>query len=174
MLKLREATLSDLETLRHWDEQPHVIASAPNEFWDWEEELPKKHTWRKLLMAEVDGRPIGFIQIIDPAVEVTHYWGEIAEGFRAIDIWIGELSDIGKGYGRLMMTEALNLCFRDKEVHSVLIDPLTSNTGAIRFYERIGFQFVEDRQFDEDDCKIYMITRRQWSLRNPASPAPLR
>jgi len=172
MVRLRDATINDLQVLKHWDEQPHVIASAPNEVWDWEQELPRKHSWRELLIAEVNGRPIGFIQIIDPAVEETHYWGDITEGYRAIDIWIGESSDIGKGYGHAMMTEALNICFRDKDVHSVLIDPLSSNTAAIRFYERIGFRFIEDRRFDEDDCKVYMITRNEWPLRNPARARP--
>jgi len=172
MVRLRDATINDLQVLKHWDEQPHVIASAPNEVWDWEQELPRKHSWRELLIAEVNGRPIGFIQIIDPAVEETHYWGDITEGYRAIDIWIGESSDIGKGYGHAMMTEALNICFRDKDVHSVLIDPLSSNTAAIRFYERIGFRFIEDRRFDEDDCKVYMITRNEWPLRNPAHARP--
>ena len=172
MVRLREATMNDVQVLKHWDEQPHVIASAPNDAWDWEQELSRKHSWRELLIAEVDYRPIGFIQIINPAVEETHYWGEIVEGYRAIDIWIGESSDIGKGYGRAMMAEALNICFRDKDVHSVLIDPLSSNTAAIRFYERIGFRFIEDRRFDEDDCKVYMITRNEWSLRNPARARP--
>lgn len=172
MIRLRDATINDLQILEHWDEQPHVIAAAPFDDWDWELELSKKHNWRELLVAELDGRPIGFIQIIDPAVEETHYWGEIEEGYRAIDIWIGESSDIGKGYGRAMMTEALNICFRNKDVHSVLIDPLSSNTDAIRFYERIGFTFLEDRQFDEDYCKVYIITRQEWSLRNPAPARP--
>jgi aminoglycoside 6'-N-acetyltransferase len=168
MIQLREANIGDVEILKHWDEQPHVIAAAPNDAWDWEQELLRKHTWRELLIAEVDGRPIGFIQIIDPAEEETHYWGEIAPGYRAIDIWIGELSDTRKGYGQAMMTEALNICFRVRDVHSVLIDPLSSNTDAIRFYERIGFKFVENRQFDDDECKVYLITRQDW-LRNPAS-----
>lgn len=168
MLELREANIGDVKILKHWDEQPHVIAAAPNDAWDWEQELPQKHSWRELLIAEDDGRAIGFIQIIDPAVEETHYWGEIAEGYRAIDIWIGALSDTRKGYGRVMMTEALNICFANKDVHSVLIDPLSSNTGAIRFYERIGFRFIEDRRFDEDDCKVYMITRNEWSQHNPS------
>lgn len=166
MLKLREATISDVETLRHWDQQPHVIASAPNDDWDWEIELSKKHDWRELLIAELNGRSIGFIQIIDPAIEETHYWGDISPGYRAIDIWIGELSDIRKGYGREMMTQALNICFSASDVHSVLIDPLSSNTGAIRFYEHIGFTFVENRNFDGDHCSVYVITRQQWNQRN--------
>lgn len=170
MIHLREATIGDLSTLRHWDEQPHVSKSDPNDDWHWEIELPKKHTWRELLIAELDGRSIGFIQIIDPALEESHYWGEITNGYRAIDIWIGEESDLGKGYGTIMMTQALERCFRDPEVHSVLIDPLSSNTKAIRFYERMGFRYVEDRRFGDDDCKVYRMTRKSWiNLNNSAS-----
>lgn len=162
MIQLREATIEDLSTLKHWDEQPHVNKSDPNDDWHWEVELPKRHNWRELLIAEANGTPIGFMQIIDPALEETHYWGEIAPGYRAIDIWIGESYNLGKGYGTIMMSQALERCFDNLEVHSVLIDPLSSNTKAIRFYERLGFQFVEDRQFGDDDCSVYMITRAQW------------
>ena len=165
MVRLREASIDDAEILQHWDEQPHVIAAAPNDDWDWKLELSKKHDWRELLIAEVNGRPIGFIQIIDPAIEETHYWGDIASGYRAIDIWIGEATDIRKGYGREMMRQALDICFSPHDVYSVLIDPLSSNTGAIRFYERIEFSFVENRNFDGDDCSVYIMTRQQWTER---------
>jgi aminoglycoside 6'-N-acetyltransferase len=163
MVKLRNAKIDDVQILNHWDEQPHVIASAPNDDWDWQLELSKKHDWRELLIAEADGRSIGFVQIIDPALEETHYWGDMSSGYRAIDIWIGELNDIRKGYGTEMMTQALCICFSPQDVHSVLIDPLTSNTGAILFYERIGFTFVENRHFDGDDCSVYIMTRQQWT-----------
>ncbi len=162
MVILREATIEDLQTLKYWDEQPHVKESGQDDDWNWEVELLKKHSWREFLVAELNGTPIGFIQIIDPAPEETHYWGEIADGYRAIDIWIGELTNIGKGYGRAMMHQALERCFRNAEVHSVLIDPLSSNVRAIRFYERLGFTYVEDRRFDDDDCKVYVMTRAAW------------
>ena len=34
-MHLRPATIADLPTLRHWDEQPHVVASDPNDDWEW-------------------------------------------------------------------------------------------------------------------------------------------
>lgn len=34
----RPATRQVLERLRHGDQQPHVIASAPNDDWHWESE----------------------------------------------------------------------------------------------------------------------------------------
>jgi len=162
MINLRPATSADLALLQHWDEQPHVIDSDPNDDWHWEIELDRTPEWREQLIAELDGRAIGFIQIIDPALEESHYWGDIPMNLRAIDIWIGEEADLGKGYGTTMMQLALARCFADPRVTAVLIDPLANNTRAHRFYERLGFQFVEPRRFGEDDCFVYRLNRTDW------------
>ena len=160
---LRPATLSDLETLRHWDRQPHVAAAGGGgDDFDWEAELPRRLAWRELLIAETEGRALGFIQIIDPAEEETRYWGEVAAGLRAIDIWIGEAADLGRGFGTEMMRLALERCFADPAVTAVLLDPLASNTRAHRFYERLGFRHVERRRFGDDDCFVYRL-ERGWS-----------
>jgi aminoglycoside 6'-N-acetyltransferase len=159
MFTLRPATIHDLATLQHWDEQPHVIESDPNDDWAWATELLRTPDWREQLIAELDGRPIGFVQIIDPQREESHYWGDVPPNLRAIDIWIGELADTGKGYGSAIMRLALERCFADPTVTAVLIDPLASNTAAHRFYERLGFQFVERRRFGEDDTFVFQMTR---------------
>ena len=74
-MRLRPATPRDLSLLRRWDEQPHVVAANPNDDWGWETELARTPGWRELLIAELAGRPIGFVQIIDPAREESRYWG---------------------------------------------------------------------------------------------------
>ncbi|MCW5911567.1 MAG: acetyltransferase [Cyclobacteriaceae bacterium] len=172
MLILRQASVRDLELLQAWDEEPHVNKSDPNDDWNWETELSKAHSWRELLIAEADGVPMGFIQIINPAQEETQYWGEIAEGYRAIDIWIGPPGYLGKGYGTAMMQQALQRCFKHPDVMAVLIDPLVSNIRACRFYERLGFQYVEDRTFGEDDCRVYRFLRTDWEARSMAGWKP--
>lgn len=159
---LRQATLLDLQLLQHWDEQPHNIESDPNDDWEWEKELGRTPEWREQLIAEMDGRPIGFIQIIDPEKEDSHYWGNVPANLRAIDIWIGEKDDIGKGYGTTMMTAAIERCFRNTSVTAIIIDPLESNGKAQRFYQRLGFVFVENRAFGEDYCSIYRLERSNW------------
>lgn len=159
---LRPATMDDLAVLQRWDEEPHVVESDPNDEWGWEQELAKNPAWRDQLMAELDGRPIGFIQIIDPALEDSHYWGDCADNLRAIDIWIGDASDLGRGFGTVMMRLALARCFAAANVEAVLIDPLSSNTRALRFYERLGFRFVEHRQFGLDHCAVYRFDRADW------------
>jgi aminoglycoside 6'-N-acetyltransferase len=160
-MNLRSATSADLNLLRYWDEQPHVVASDPNDDWGWEVELDRDFEWREQLIAEIDGRPIGFVQIIDPAREDSHYWGHVPANLRAIDIWIGEEADLGKGYGTKIMQLALDRCFNDPLVTAVLVDPLASNTRAHRFYERFGFQFVERRRFGNDDCFVYRLNRSE-------------
>jgi aminoglycoside 6'-N-acetyltransferase len=159
---LRPTTPDDLALLRLWDEQPHIIASNPNDDWNWKVELGRSPVWREQLIAEVEGRPLGFIQIIDPALEDGHYWGDVPSGLRAIDIWIGEEADLSKGYGTTMMHLALARCFEQPEVSAVLIDPLESNVRAHRFYERLGFAFVERRRFGEDDCFVYRLDRARY------------
>lgn len=154
-MELRPATPDDLTLLRSWDEKPHVIAATgADDAFDWARELPREVTWREMLIAEVERRPIGLMQIIDPGEEETHYWGEIETGLRAIDIWIGDECDLGRGYGTRMMRLALVHCFSDATVKAVIVDPLASNTGAGRFYERLGFRCVERRHFGEDDCRV--------------------
>lgn len=118
--------------------------------------------WREQLVAEIDNKPIGFIQIIDPKEEITHYWGDIGAHYRAIDIWIGEVDYLNKGYGTQMMTQAINRCFASPEVHSIIIDPLASNTRAHRFYQRLGFEFLENRRFEDDECIVFLLSRKNW------------
>jgi aminoglycoside 6'-N-acetyltransferase len=161
-MKLRPANVHDLETLLFWDTQPHVIDSDPNDDWNWEVELKRNPEWREQLIAETDeGRPIGFIQIIDPLLEESHYWGDVEPNKRAIDIWIGLAQDLNKGYGTEMMNLAIERCFQHPEVNEIIIDPLKSNTKAHRFYKRLGFEFVEERKLNEDVCFIFSLKRQK-------------
>lgn len=163
-IRLRAATIADLPLLRHWDEQPHVIESDPNDDWGWETELQRTPPWREQLIAETGSRAVGFVQIIDPALEDSHYWGEVAASLRAIDLWIGEAADLGRGYGTQMMTQALQRCFAAPEVGAVLIDPLASNVRSHAFYRRFGFEPVGLRRFGLDECLVHLLSRETYDL----------
>lgn len=161
-IELRHASIDDLSLLMFWDAQPHLIAADPNSDWNWKEELAQTPPWREQLIAELEKEPIGFVQIIDPAEEETHYWGQVEKNLRAIDIWIGLEKNLRKGYGTIMMSLALKRCFANPNVTAVLIDPLDNNIRAHRFYEYMGFVFLEQRSFDEDDCFVYRLLRSDW------------
>lgn len=164
LIHLRHANLADAAILREWDEQPHVVASDPNDDWNWEVELLRRPHWREQLIAEADGVPIGFVQIIDPHSEDSHYWGDIETGLRAIDIWIGPPDCLGRGLGTRIMHQALARCFAAPRVRAVLIDPLASNTRAHRFYERSGFRCLGPRNFGEDACLVYRLERADFAF----------
>ena len=145
--------------MRAWDQQDHVVAGKGDDDWEWEVSLRENPPWREQLIAELNGEPIGFLQIIDPAEEETHYWGTVHPNLRALDIWIGEPHRLGQGLGTAMMQLAIQRCFANAEVNGILVEPLAHNTRAHRFYERLGFQFIEVRNFDGDDCHVYLLPR---------------
>ncbi|MBX2836305.1 MAG: acetyltransferase [Gammaproteobacteria bacterium] len=171
-LSIRLALVDDVPQLYRWDEKPHVQKAVSNSGTigfdaNWEEELGVRDDGTEFFIAEVNSEPIGAMQVINPATEQSHYWGAVAPNLRAIDIWIGEEEFIGRGFGSRMMTFAIEHCFADPSVSAILIDPLSNNTEAHRFYERLGFEFMERRQFDdESDCFVFRLTRDVWKARS--------
>jgi aminoglycoside 6'-N-acetyltransferase len=163
-VRLRPASPADAGLLRYWDTKPHVAAATgADPAADWDAELALGGGWLEHLIAEVDGRPVGIVQILDPARDESRYWGDVAADLRAVDIWIGEAADLGRGFGTAMMRLALLRCFADPAVKAVLLDPLATNTRAHRFYERLGFRAIERRRFGDDDCIVYRLERAAWS-----------
>ena len=59
--------------------------------------------------------------------------------------------------------DRISLVQISSRAESFLIDPLASNERAHRFYERLGFAFVERRQFGADDCFVYCLERSRWT-----------
>ncbi len=159
MLTLRAAKPEDISLLKRWDTDPVVMTSVPLEWWDWDKELSTPGDWREMFIAEDDGHAIGFVQVMNPVTDPDQYWGPVTGHVRAIDIWIGEADARNRGYGTEMMKQAIEICFADPRVTHILIDPLASNTEAHRFYERLGFRFVERRRFGDDDCFVFTLQR---------------
>ncbi|HEY0052845.1 MAG TPA: GNAT family N-acetyltransferase [Caulobacteraceae bacterium] len=175
VVRLRPATLADAPLLAEWDRQPHVIACSSDrpdlevafDGIDWPDELAERSTvsWYDIAEVSQDGcwRPVGVMQVCDPALEPTHYWGDIETGLRAMDIWIGPPDALNKGYGAQMMTQAIDAAFAAPGVTAVVIDPLNSNVDAHRFYRRLGFVPEGRRMFGEDDCLVHRLTRAAWT-----------
>jgi aminoglycoside 6'-N-acetyltransferase len=179
-LVLRAATHADIPTLLRWDADPTVIASGSDNpdavtAWgednDWAEniDLYERDVW-EYWVAELNGRPIGCMQLCDPHLEPTHYWGEIEPNLRALDIWIGEPDARGQGHGEAMMRLGIVAAFEDPAVNAIIIDPLASNTRAHTFYQRLGFRPMHRQMFGEDDCLVHTLTREEWSARSVHAP----
>jgi len=170
-ITLRPATLADLALFERWGVDPEVIAATTDDpkatraFGDiaWPDELASQNEHAEYVVAELEGRPIGAMQICDPGREASHYWGVVDADLRAIDIWIGTAEDRGCGYGRRMMELAIVRCFASLEVRAIVIDPLLSNHRAHWFYQRMGFKPEGCRAFDGDTCLVHRLTREDWA-----------
>ena len=79
-----------------------------------------------------------------------------------VRIWIGDPADRNKGLGAAMMRAVIGVCFSDPAVTAIVIDPLSSNADAHRFYQRLGFKVVGPRMFGEDDCLVHRLDRSDW------------
>jgi aminoglycoside 6'-N-acetyltransferase len=172
-LTIRQAGLGDVPHFAAWDHDPDVIACSTDDpdaeeaFGDaeWATEIALNSEVSCFYVAEFNGRPIGAMQVIDPHLEPTHYWGEIAPNLRAIDIWIGGPEDRNRGLGAAMMRAVIDRCFADG-ADAVVIDPLASNRRAHKFYERLGFRFIERRVFGDSDCFVFRLNRADWRQGN--------
>jgi aminoglycoside 6'-N-acetyltransferase len=157
-LRLRPATTADAPLLRRWESAPHLAGLLGDDDWQWETALATERPAHRPFIAEVENQPIGFLEILDPALDPGRYWGDLPPGHRALDLWIGEPGFLGCGYGREMMRQAVALCFSDPTVHTILVDPLASNTVSHRFYESCGFRFIEERWFGADRCYVLALS----------------
>ena len=160
MVVLRPMRVEDVGLLARWDDDPDVIAGLGgrgSDWYDWPAELARDVPWRELLIAEEDGRPIGFVQLIEASEEESHYWVDVEPGMWALDIWIGSPEDRGRGLGAQVMRAAIARTFEHPGAHTVVIDPKVSNRRAIAFYERLGFEPVGERDFDGDSCLVMRL-----------------
>ena len=88
-IALRPMSLADVPLLDLWDRQPHVMAATsddpnqPKAFGNtyWPDELALVGPDCQYLVAELGGRPIRAMQIIDPHTEATHYWGRASRTY---------------------------------------------------------------------------------------------
>ena len=95
----------------------------------------------------------------DAAADPAGYWGEVSPGTCAIDIWIADVSQLRKGYGTVMMEHAIDRCLRAHNAHTILIDTLAKDEGAVAFYQHLGFEVIGPRTFGAVECTVLRLCR---------------
>lgn len=83
----------------------------------------------RLLVARRDGRPVGFLGVLAPEA-----------GVRVIDIVAVDAAERGSGAGSSLVETLLGSFDGRVDVGTQI-----ANTGALRFYERLGFLVTETR-----------------------------
>ena len=143
----RSITAKDLKLLWSWLEEPHV-----RRWWrtDWTdpilqgvengEPIPEG---TDACIAEVDGRPVGYIHGYWAVRAPSQFWQAIegvTDATRAINFLIGKPDRVNRKLGRVMIRAFVARQFEDQSVDRIVAAPGRDNWPANIVLKRVGFR----------------------------------
>lgn len=149
-IAFKEFNLEDVPLYYEWAEKDHV-----KKIWFLDGYQPKEYILKKIegngiehpFVIMIDDKPVGHIQYWDiHARDIINkdkkdYFTGSPSGTYGIDIFIGEIDYVGKGYGAKILSAFVQLLFDKYGAKKLVVDPSIKNTNAIRCYEKVGFKF---------------------------------
>ena len=150
-IKFKKLELADLTLLHVWLNKPHV-----HEFYDKDKEntienIEKRYAPKirgekptDCYLVFYENIPVGYIQkyFVNDWPELVDYL-DYDDTVVSVDLFIGDIDFMGKGFGHLMLSEFLKqVVFINPKVTKCMIGPEPGNTRAIRVYEKAGFKHV--------------------------------
>ena len=144
-ISFRSVTKKDETLLKRWVATPHW-----QEWWDAPDVAVAEILGHlesdsvEPMIAELDGKPVAYVQTYDPHMEDDHPYQDQLFGTLGIDISIGEASDLNKGLGTEILQALAELLFKEG-ASRLIIDPHPDNKQAIRCYEKAGFVALDTR-----------------------------
>jgi aminoglycoside 6'-N-acetyltransferase len=141
----RDVTREDFPLLATWLAEPHIAkwwGGVDEELASIEYSMTSVET--RPMIAELDGRPIAYLQYYDPYLEEDHPYQDQPKGTLGIDISIGNAELVGIGHGSAIIRQLTSELF-ENGAKRIVIDPDPENAQAIRAYEKAGFRYVDTR-----------------------------
>src|SRR6186713_2253626 len=140
----RPMTKEDLPMFRAWLETPHV-----REWWrddveetvaEYAKELEEGST-TSFFVILAEGREVGFIQSYRVEDEPAYHAGVKLDGAVAIDLFVGDASLIGTGFGPRLITAFVERIVRKEypAAKYAVTSPNVHNARSIRAFEKAGF-----------------------------------
>lgn len=141
MIYLREITREDMPIINGYRKDYELVKELgapfryvnPDTDYSWYDNYLKNRSSnvRCAICLEKNGQVIGTVYLLD-----IHWIYRRA----SLGIMIGDKQHQGKGYGKKAMELILNHAFRDLNLNRIEIKVVESNTSAIGFYEKLGFE----------------------------------
>ncbi len=144
----RAVTKKDAALLKRWISSPHWQewwGDADSEVADILGNLDSDAV--EPMIAELDGRPIAYVQTYDPHMEDGHPYQDQPFGTIGIDLSVGEASDLNKGHGSAILTALTRLLFEEGAMR-LIIDPDPANMAAVKAFGKSGFVPFDTRTTD--------------------------
>jgi aminoglycoside 6'-N-acetyltransferase len=152
----------DLELIVRWRAEPHV-----HEFWDPDEPPPDRDQVEREYVpstvpgapatgciAELDGRPVGYIQFYrwaEDADEAAEIGLEVSDDAWGIDVYVGEPDLVDRGVGSRIVRLTCEHLEEARGAEEIVLLTEVINTRAQRAYEKAGF--VKDGQVRDLDTR---------------------
>jgi len=164
-VRVRPVGEADLARVLAWRNHPdirrfmltqHEIPLDEHRRWF---ERASRDPGRCLLIAEEEGRPLGFVHFIGVAPDGVADWGFYAA------------PGAPRGSGRKLGEAALDHGFRTLGLHKVCGQALDFNEASIRFHRRLGFReegvLREQHRLGDawHDLVCFGLLRREWPPR---------
>ncbi len=139
LIYLRPVTLKDASIIKKWHNDPELIQLArigretttlKQERADIQKARKSKDQAYHLIIKKSDDTAIGFLRFNFIDRISGNVW---------LRVMIGEKTVWGKGYARDALDAYLRWLFDDIGIHRVTLECYSTNTRAVKFYERLGF-----------------------------------
>ncbi len=145
--------------LHQWMNTPHVIKWwGENRSWSLEDITKKYETYvlgYKIIdqlkapifgfIIRINNAPVGYIQYYnayDFPREQGYKLKNLPKSMTAIDLYIGDVNFIGKGYGEKIINHFLTE-YVWRSFDSCMVDPDLDNLDAVRTYEKCSFKAID-------------------------------
>ena len=167
IITFRLALLDDAPLLFRWRQKPHVARwwnIAPYEAGDlaeMEAELREDFELgeHESLLVLLDEKPIGYAQTYNAGRASGDWWPDENDSTRGLDLFIGDESLVGRGFGPLIVRALCERLLAEAGVTSIIVDPHPDNLRSIRGFEKAGFK-IERSLITPDGDALLMRLRR--------------
>lgn len=165
-IRFRKLQLDDLTIMHKWLNEPHVHKWYDKDKQNTFEEVANKYLPYIQGEKPTDSyivlykdKPAGYIQTykVNDWPEYGDYVG-YDDNTASIDLFIGDNSLIGKGFGSLMIKKFLKeVVFSRKDIVTCIVGPEPENKRAIKAYEKAGFKYVKTIQIPKEPDPTYIM-----------------
>lgn len=145
ILSFRPIEEADFPLLYQWVHTPHVKKWWYPDALEWDlfvekyrKKLHSDSQWGFIVYCGI--HPIGYIQYYDASKIADAFGNCDPVGTYGMDLYIGDLEFIGKGYGTQILREFMKKITEERSVTKFVIDPHAANRAAIKTYEKVGFK----------------------------------
>ena len=152
--------------MHKWLNQPHVHEWFDKDKENTLEEITERYGPKikgeqptDCYLVLLEEKPVAYIQTykVNDWPEFGNYVG-YDDHTASIDLFVGDIDFMGKGFGSLMLNKFLKeIVFTKDEITACIIGPEPKNTRAIKAYEKVGFKYVKTVQVGNEPEPTYIM-----------------